>query len=200
VPATPSDTRDEFRDVTSLIRREDIAPADWTGMLRDGALTLVWHGVAIRAGHRITMPVRLAAMAPLVPRRGVNGRASAAWVYAGGPLPDKVDVVVPPGARHTDPHPRRRTVEAALPAAEVHDVPACGRITTVQRTGLDVARYAPREVTLRLLVGLWRRGFEPDAALDTLDAMVGARGVRQAREAIRTLTRVRPADPVFWRP
>ena len=171
-----------------LVRREDVAPAVWTGMLLDGALVPLWHGVAVCAGAAATAELRLAALSDLVPRRGVVGRAAAAWVHAGGQRPDKVDVLVRPGARRADPHPLRRAAEGPLPDEDVLDLPA-GRVTTVARTGLDVARYAPPDETARLLVGLLAVGFDPDAALDALDRLPGERGVLRARGLLRALRR-----------
>lgn len=171
-----------------LLRRDHLPPAAWTGMLLDGAIVPLWGGVAICAGHETTAALRLAALSPLVPRRGVVGRAAAAWVHAGGAPPDKVDVVVPPGVRRANPHPRRRAAEGPLPDDEVLDL-GTGRVTTVLRTGLDVARYLTPEDAGPLLVRLLAVGFDPDRALAALDAVPGERGVLRARAVLGSVGR-----------
>jgi len=173
-------------DDAPLIRRGDVAAAVWTGMLLDRALVPLWEGVAVCAGHEVTAAVRLAALADLVPQRGVVGREAAAWVHAGGRRPAKVDVLVPAGVRRTDPHPLRRAAEGPLPDEDVLSLPA-GRVTTVQRTAVDVARYAAPDEAVRLLVALLPLGFDPHAGLATLDDMRGERGIQHARDLIGSL-------------
>ncbi len=167
-------------DVPPYVRRADVSAAEWTGMLLDRARVILWDGVAVGARDEVTPALRLAVLADLVPRRGVVGRCAAAWVHAGGTRPTKVDVLVPAGVRRTDPHPLRRAAEAALPADDVLDL-GTGRVTTVQRTGLDVARYAAPDEAVRRLVRLLPLGYDPHAALAALAEMPGARGVDRAR-------------------
>ena len=177
--------------VPALVRRDQVPPAEWTGMLLDRARVPLWDGVAVDARHEVTPALRLAALADLVPPRGVVGRCAAAWVHAGGPRPATVDVLVPPGARRTDPHPLRRAAEWPLPARDVLDL-GTGRVTTVQRTGLDVARYAPADEAVRLLVGLLPHGYDPHAALATLAGLPGGRGTRRARALLEGLLPLLP--------
>lgn len=179
-----------FRPATGtaavLVRRADVPSLAWAGMLRDGALRPLWDGVAVRADAVVTPSLRLAALADLVPARGVVGRAAAAWVHAGGSPPQKVDVLVRPGGRRTDPHPWRRAAEAPLPAEEVV-VLGAGRVTSVQRTGLDVARYLPREQALTVLAPLVPLGFDPRTALVALGGLGGGRGVLRAQAVLEDL-------------
>lgn len=177
--------------VPVLVRRGEVPPAEWTGMLLDRARIPLWGDVAIDARHEVTPALRMAALADLVPPRGVVGRSAAAWVHAGGPRPATVDVLVPPGARRADPHPLRRAAEGPLPARDVLDL-GTGRVTTVQRTGLDVARYAPADEALRLLVGLLPHGYDPYAALASLAGMAGGRGTRRARALLEGLLPLLP--------
>ncbi len=181
-------------DVRPLVRRRDVSAAEWTGMLLDRARVPIWDGVAVCTRHEVTPELRLAALAELVPQRGVVGRAAAAWVHAGGPRPPKVDVLVPAGVRRTDPHPLRRAAEAPLPDDDVLDL-GTGRVTTVQRTALDVARYAPPGDAVRLLVGLLPLGLDPYAALATLRGLTGGRGVLHARAVFTSLL---PVLPPAW--
>jgi len=169
-----------------LVRRADVGPLTWTGMHLDGLLEPLWGDVAVLTGVTVTAELRLAALAPLVPVRGVVGRATAAWVHAGGAAPAKVDVLVRPHARRTDPHLSRRACEAPLP---VHEVLVLGgrRVTTVQRTGLDVARFVAGAEARGLVVRLLACGFDPAAALVELDRMPGERSIRSARALLAAL-------------
>ena len=178
-------------DDVPLLRRDAVAAPVWTGMLLDRAAVPIWHGVAVCAGHEVTATLRLAALADLVPQRCVVGRCAAAWVHAGGPRPAKVDVLVEPGVRRPDPHPLRRAGEGPLPDEDVLRLDT-GRVTTVQRTGIDVARYAPPDEAARLLVGLLPLGFDPHAALATLGELLGGRGVLLARRLVESLLPMLP--------
>ena len=178
--------RPAVADRSPLVRHEDVPGPLWTGMLLDGALLPLWHGVAVRAGVDVTPALRLAAIRRLVPHRGVVGRSAAAWVHAGGPHPDHVEVVVPVGVRRVDPHPARRAAEGPLPDEDVLDL-GTGRVTTVQRTGLDVARYASPDQAVRRLVGLLTVGFDPAAALVALEDLPGERGILRARALLLPL-------------
>ena len=178
-------------EVDPLVRRCELSAAEWTGMLLDRARLPIWDGVAVLMGHEVTPRLRLAALSDLVPQRGVVGRAAAAWVHAGGPRPTSVDVLVPPGVRRPDPHPLRRAAEGPLPAEDVLDL-GTGRVTTVQRTGLDVARFAAPGDAVRLLVGLLPLGFDPHAALAGMSDLRGGRGVQRARTLLAALGAVLP--------
>ena len=171
-----------------LVRRDDVGPLAGAGMLRDGVLRPLWHGVAVREGVEVTPGLRLAAVAHLVPERAVVARAAAAWVFAGGPPPAFVDVLVRPGARRTDPPPERRPCEGPLSPDDVL-VCGAGRVTTLQRTGLDVARYVPAETARSLLAMLEHRGFDADLALESLGALTGERGTQRARTLLEELRR-----------
>ena len=164
-----------------LLHRRDVGALAWAGMCRDGALEPIWGEVAAAGGLDISPAMRLAALEEVVPVRGVVGRGSAAWVHLGGPAPVRVEVLVPPRGRRTDPDPWRVSAEAPLPAADVVTL-GRGRVTTVQRTGIDVARWLPVEEAFPLLVSLSRIGFDPAVASARLEEASGGRGVRQARE------------------
>lgn len=170
----------------ALVRRRDVDPLTWTGMVLDGVLVPLWRDVAVRAGEPVTPALRVAAVADVVPRRAVVGRLSAAWVHVGGPAPERVDVLVRRGGRRVDPHPARRVGEGPLPPDEVLDLGPC-RVTTVQRTGLDVARSAPPEDARPLLLALRARGFSPDLALSAVERLPGERGTRRARAVLASL-------------
>ncbi|KQY44099.1 hypothetical protein [Cellulomonas sp. Root137] len=181
---------DEFRPVPPVLprtlSRADVGAAAWFGLLRDGVVRIVWGEVAIAADLADTPELRAVALAPLVPARGVVGRRAAAWVHTGSFSPVRVDVLVRTGGRRTDPHPERLAAEADLPP---HDVVRVGRlrVTTVQRTGTDLARMLPRDEAVPLLTGLREVGFDPERALEQLAELRGQRGVRLARSTLQDL-------------
>ncbi len=170
----------------ALVRRREVGDLAWVGMCRDGTVAPLWGDVAAAGGLEVSPEMRLAALADLVPARGVVGRASAAWVHVGGPPPVRVDVLVPPRGRRTDPDPWRVSAEAPLPSRDVLNLGA-SRVTTVQRTGLDVARWVPAERAAELLEQLCAVGFDPAVASARLEESAGGRGLRQARELLGRL-------------
>lgn len=169
-----------------LVHRREVGALSWAGMCRDGTLRPLWGEVAVAGGVEVSPRMRCAALAELVPARGVVGRASAAWVHLGGPAPARVDVLVPPRGRRTDPDPWRTSAEAPLPSVDVQ-VMGPVRVTTIQRTGLDVARWLPRQQAAGLLEGLCAIGFDPAAARERLEDAAGGRGLCQARELLGRL-------------
>ncbi len=165
------------------VRRDEVGAAAWFGLLRDGVVRLVWGDLAVAADLADGPEVRALAVAGLVPDRGVVGRRTAAWVHTGRFPPTRVDVLVRTGGRRTDPHPARVAAEASLAAQDVVHVGRV-RVTTVQRTGADLARTLPRGDAVPLLRALREVGFDPELALDQLAGLRGQRGVRHAREVL----------------
>lgn len=169
-----------------LLHRRDVGALAWEGMRRDGTVHVLWGDVAAAHGIDVSPQMRLAALAEVVPVRGVVGRASAAWVHLGGTPPLRVDVLVPPRGRRTDPDAWRVSAEAPLPPADVLTL-GSARVTTVQRTGLDVARWVDPERAAPLLEGLCGIGFDPAVASARLEECAGGRGLLQARELLGRL-------------
>lgn len=167
-----------------VVRRGDVPTWVWTGLHLDGALVPLWREASRVAGTSEDPALRASAVAPLVPSRGAVGRLTAAWVHVGGRPPDRVTVLVRSGARRPEPHPDRVSAEADLVD---HDVQAVGDVlvTTVARTAVDVARWAPTPVAVPVLRALLARGLDLDDALRRLEAQPGGRGVRTARATLR---------------
>ncbi|QTE28035.1 hypothetical protein [Pengzhenrongella sicca] len=188
--------------IPEVLAVPDLGPIAWQALLRDGVTRRVWGEVAIPADRAETPAVRGAATRPLVPPRAVVGRAAAAWVHAGGPAPDRIDVLVRPSGRRPDPHPQRCPHECVLPADDVVGVGPV-RVTTVERTAVDIARWLPAPAAVPLLERLARdAGLRPGHALGLLDALAGHRGRRAARTTLRQLhedlepgPHPRPAEP-----
>lgn len=170
----------------ATVRRDDVGPAAWFGLLRDGVVRIVWGEVAIAADLADTPDLRAAALAPLVPARGVLGRRTAAWVHTGWAPPTRVEVLVPTGGRRTDPHPERIAAEAVLAPSDVVRVGGL-RATSVLRTGIDVARMLPRDEAVPLVRALERVGFDVRSALEHLANLKGQRGIRRAHSTLGDL-------------
>ncbi|GCE75165.1 hypothetical protein [Cellulomonas biazotea] len=183
--------------VPLIVRRRDVGTAAWFALLRDGVLRPLWTDVAVAADLDVSPALRSAALADDVPPEAVVGRRSAAWVHAGGPPPDKVDVLVRPGRRAVSTD-RRSAAEQALVADDVEFVGPL-RVTTVCRTGTDVARFVPGADASRILVELLGAGFDPHAALRRLDRLPGGRGVRRARAVLEGLDPAIARDPAIER-
>ncbi|MBD8058712.1 hypothetical protein IC607_07010 [Cellulomonas sp. JH27-2] len=173
--------------VPAVVRRDGVPASAWHGQLRDGALRVVWGDVAAPAGLRLTPEVRVRAIADLVPDRAVIGRSTALWVHTGRHRPDRVEVLVHRRTRPVAPNPHRVCAEADLPDADLSWVAGL-RVTTVQRTGVDLARWLPTDAAVPLVADLLTFGFDPELAARDLRAMTGERHVRSAR---RTLALVR---------
>ncbi|TFH69569.1 hypothetical protein [Cellulomonas sp. HD19AZ1] len=186
VPAVPRalrQLRPGPRPGRSVVHRADVSSLEWAGLLRDGLITPVWGGAARVAACTEDPAVRVAALAALVPERGVIGRATAVWVHVGGPSPARADVLVRTRARRPDPHPDRRTHEAELSDADVLTIDGV-RVTTVLRTALDVARWLPPAQSLPLLRALRDVGLDTGRAARAAASLHGGRGVRRARHVL----------------
>jgi hypothetical protein len=168
------------------VSREDVGAAAWFGLLRDGVVRVVWGDVAIAADLVDTPELRAVALASLVPARGVLGRRTAAWVHTGSHPPDRVEVLVRNGGRRTDPHPERVAAEAVLAPVDIVRVGDL-RATSVQRTGIDLARMLPPAEAEPLLRALQGVGFSAGRALEQLATFTGQRGVRRAHDTLRDL-------------
>jgi len=166
-----------------VVHRDDVPSWVWTGLHLDGVLVPLWRDVARVVGAPDDAVTRAAAFAALVPPRAAVGRLAAVWVHVGGEPPSRVAVLVRSGARRLDPHPDRSTAEADLRDADVEQIGGVG-VTTVARTGIDVARWVPAPAAVPALRALQRLGFTPDDARHHLDRHPGARGVRAARSTL----------------
>jgi hypothetical protein len=155
-------------------------------MLLDGITRRVRDDLTVPADVAVTPELRIASLAALVPSRCVVGRQAALWVHTGAHEPLRVAVLVGPRVRRPDPHPGRTTHETELTDADVVTLGNV-RATSVQRTGLDLARWFPGDEALRLLAPLCDQGFDAVSALQELDTLGGYAGVREARS---TLVRV----------
>ena len=198
VPAVPRalrELRPGPRARGPVLHRTEVSSLEWAGLLRDGLLAPVWGGAARVTACVEDPAVRVAALARLVPERGVVGRATAVWVHAGGPAPVRADVLVQTRARRPDPHPDRRTHEADLTDADVETI-AGVRVTTPLRTALDVARWLPAAQSLPLLRALRDVGLDTGRAARTATSLHGGRGVRRARHVLLQVAaeRATPAD------
>ncbi|WP_051681533.1 hypothetical protein [Cellulomonas sp. HZM] len=165
---------------------QDLTTADRAALLRDGVLVVLHGGAVAPAGTRLRPDERAAAVAAAVPARGALARRTAVWVHTGAGGPGRVEIVLPAGTRRAEPAPERVVHEAAL---DRHDVQLVGRtrVTTVQRTGLDVARWLEPDESTDLLRVLVDHGFEVSAADRALATLSGHRHVLRARHVLAHL-------------
>ncbi|MBB2921836.1 hypothetical protein [Cellulomonas cellasea] len=173
------------------LRPSDVGPLTHRTLVRDGVATVVWGDLAVPADVPVGPRLRAAAFRGLVPARAVVGRRSAVWVHTGEHAPRRVDVLVGPRSRRPDPHPCRTTHECALPETDVVDLGGV-RVTTVQRTGLDVARWFPTEEASTLLGSLLRAGFDPVRARADLARLHGYAGTLAAADLLVSLAPTTP--------
>ena len=177
------------RAIPELLHVVELGSVPWQALIRDGIAWRVWGDVAIGADVPETPGIRATAVRPLVPTRGVVGRAAAVWVHTGGSRPGRIDVLVAPRARRPDPHPLRVPHECVLPGSHILVLGAL-RVTTVVRTAVDVARWsAPHDAGVLLERLVRYAALDPDEALVLLDGLPGHRGTRGAHNALVALAR-----------
>lgn len=175
-----------------LVRPSDVGgEVAWSCLVREGALVVLAEGGVLGepVARRATTPgsplLRARVLAPLVPAHTAVAGLSAAWLHLGGRLPDRVDVVYRSGSHRPRTRPGVVARQAALLAADVTrrgDVV----VTSVQRTGLDLARADPPVADLpRLLARLGDVGFDASAALRTLARRPRLPGRAAAERALR---------------
>ena len=184
LPASPFEWLWPERAAPDVIVASEVGPIVFQALLLDGVARRVRGEVAISVDARETPSVRAAAVQHLVPRRAVVGRVTAVWVHTGGAPPERIDVLVAPAARRPDPHPERVTYECSLTPSDVVVVGPL-RVTSVERTAVDVGRWSPPAQAAALV-----RRLATDAGLDVrgtrrrLLALSGQRGVQNARDVL----------------
>ena len=166
----------------------------YQALLRDHVTRRVRGNLTIPADMRATPELRAVALAPLVPARGVVGRQAAVWIHTGSHAPTRVAVLVGPRVRRPDPHPERTTHECELSEEDVVLLEGV-RVTSVQRTGLDVARWFPVDKALDLLLLLSVQGFDALRGLARLDQLGGYAGIRDARTTLARLELAKESGP-----
>ena len=159
----------------------ELGPIVFQALILEGVVRRVRGDVAIPVDVRETPTIRALAAQHLVPRRAVVGRAAAVWVHTGGPPPARIDVLVAPAARRPDPHSERATHECTLPPSDVVVVGPL-RVTSVERTAVDVGRWSPPALATPLVRRLATvAGLDARGAGRRLAALAGQRGVQNAR-------------------
>ncbi len=176
-----------------LVRPADVGEVAFQVLVHDGDLRRVWQDTAVRRGTVVTPALRAEALGSVVPARGAVARRSAAWVHLGGSPPQRAEMVIAPTARRPGPHPYRVAFAAPLGHGDV-EVLGGVAVTTVRRTGLDIARSCPTETALPMLRALARIGFDADGAWRALAGLAGHRGVLLAEHTLRALLHLAPPD------
>ncbi|WP_448060675.1 hypothetical protein [Cellulomonas hominis] len=167
-----------------LVTPDQVGSAAFQAMLLDGTLHRVWGDVALPRGTTEAPAHRAAAVRPLVPGRCVVGLLGAVWVHTGGDPPARLDVVVPPRGRRPDPHPHRRVHALRLDPGDTTLLDDL-RVTTAERTALDLACRCAEPVAVAGLRALAAAGLDVGAVLDRLGSLDGRNGARGARAVLR---------------
>ncbi|HEY0189069.1 MAG TPA: hypothetical protein VGC67_16370 [Cellulomonas sp.] len=177
-----------------LVTPDLVGSAAFQAMLLDGSLRRVWRDVALPHGTSEASVHRAAAVCPLVPARCVVGLLGAVWVHTGGDPPERLDVVVPPRGRRPDPHPHRRVHALRLEPRDITLVAGI-RVTTAERTALDLACCCPEPVAATGLRALVSAGLDVGAVLEGLGSLGGRSGARRARATLYRQLVAAPEQP-----
>lgn len=186
MPSSLASFRPHVAAAPVLVRRDAVPGSVWTGLVLDGVVRPTWGGVAVRADLPPVPALRAACVSHLLPSHGVVGRRTAAWVHTGRSRPHRADVLVPAGRRRPDAHPARTCAEAAFGPGDVVDAGGVP-VTSVQRTGLDLARWLPADAAAEAVAALVPCGFDAALAIETLLACPGVRHARRARAVLERL-------------
>jgi hypothetical protein len=150
-------------------------------------------GLAIRAG----------ALGSLLPRHVVIGRRSAAWLWGLDVLPPgqgeeawPVELLVPAG-RVPPRRPGCLGFSTDLPQADVTEA-MDARVTTLERTAVDCARWLPRLEAVAALDQFLRRGVDQDALAERAQLLAGRRNARHLREVIALGDAGAASPPESW--
>ncbi|MGC5166354.1 hypothetical protein [Luteimicrobium sp. DT211] len=171
----------------------------WRALCRDGALVPLWNQVACRATIPVGPEVRARAFATVLRGQVAVGGTAAAWVHCGGPAPRRVTAVHKARRHRPWPDPAVRVVQATLLAGEVVDVGGVS-VTSVQRTGLDVARDADQALALAWLGRLATVGFDVRAARLSLERRPRWHGRNQIRATLDAFERQTTPTAAAGRP
>ncbi|WP_100350927.1 hypothetical protein [Luteimicrobium subarcticum] len=170
----------------------------WDCLVRDGGLVPV-HG---RAARPATTPdsteIRMRAVSPFVPGSTIVAGPTAAWVHVGGVSPRTLHVVHRSGT-HRPRAPQGVRVRQAMLLAD--DLATVGghQLTSVQRTGLDVARHEPAAHAVETIVALTALGFDVRRARLQLERrlrVTGREAAHRTLDAVERRLRAAPARPV----
>ena len=119
----------------------------------------------------------------LYPGSVLCGRSAAVlhgFTVSGDAVPE---LWIGPDARRRRGLTVRRYAE--LPDKAIREVSGV-RVTSERWTAFDLARFLPRDDAVVALEGMYTQGFDLSGFKETLDALAGRWGVRQAWEAYRT--------------
>lgn len=125
------------------------------------------------------------------PKSVIGGRAALVWADVTIRMPDVIDIFVPVGQRRAAPR-GIRTIRGAVPAEDWFAYREL-RITTVERSCLDLARWGYRNDYLDLVLRTKSTTVERISA--SLGRSARRRGQRRARRAAQSVT-TNPWSPV----
>lgn len=152
-------------------------------LVMDRSVREIWPGVLVAADIPVGVDERVASVAPELPRDAVLVRHAAVWAHTGIDRPHVVDVVQ--RTRHRS-RPRVAVHADRLRSADILVV-TTGRVTTLGRTAVDVARWAPADRLETWLCALVGAGLTRDAVDEALARAAGLIGVIRARDVLAGL-------------
>ncbi|MGH3390906.1 MAG: hypothetical protein ACRDOO_18730 [Actinomadura sp.] len=181
---------------------QGLTPQQLWQRTRAGLVTRLSRDVYVQ-GQANTLALRADALGQLLPRHVVIGRRSAAWLWGLDVLPPgqraeawPVELLVP-----ADRVPPRRPgclgFSTDLPRSDVTETMDT-RVTTVERTALDCARWLPRLEAVAALDQFLRRGVDQGTLARRARVLAGRRNARQLREVIALGDAGAASPPESW--
>jgi hypothetical protein len=172
------------RTASAPVRPSDVGGrAAWDVLVRDGVLAALVDDAAAPADAPVTPATRAAALGARVPPRTVVAGATAAWVHCGGPPPRRLDLAYRSGT-HRPELWEGATIWSASGLLADSVVLAGVRVTTLERTAVDVALRLPAERALPLVLHLVHTGADLEGAGRALERRTRAVGRPKARRVL----------------
>ncbi|QAY71122.1 hypothetical protein [Xylanimonas protaetiae] len=164
-----------------LVRPSDVGGrVAWDVLVRDGALTVVGDDAAVPARAEVSAGTRAAVLRPRVPARTVVTGVTAAWVHCGGPMPQVLHLAHRPGTHR--PAVWSFTTVWSCPGLVGDSLSLGGvRVTTPERTAVELALRLPPAHALPLVLGLRSAGADLAAASRSLERRTRVAGRPRAR-------------------
>jgi hypothetical protein len=169
------------RERPAIVRPPDVGGRiAWDLLVRDGALRVVVDDAAVPARTPVTPQTRAAVLGPRVPARAVVTGPTAAWVYCGGAVPERLHLAHRSGTHR--PEVWAFATVWSGPGLVADSVRLGGvLVTTLERTALELALRLPPEHALGLLRRLQTAGADLAATRRALERRTRVPGRPRAR-------------------
>ena len=167
--------------------RRGLHGQDLRGLIGSGVVRRVIRGVLLDGSIDESREVRCAALSLVVPPHVIICRSTAAWLWGVEAYePERRASMAPecvvPHHLSRQRRPGVKTYEALIDARDVADVNGI-RVTTPERTALDLLRWLRRPFALSAVDAMAHAGLiDPTALRRRVSTLTGFPGVRQARQ------------------